>query len=112
MNIKDKLLNIKNWLESLSQTSHSRRRFLTFAGKTLALFSALPLLLKSMGRSASAATVSPNAAKSAATMPGGKYILLKNGFIVDGSGKKGFNGNLLIHDNKIGATRTNARRSR
>jgi len=101
MNIKDKLLNIKNWLESLSQTSHSRRRFLTFAGKTLALFSALPLLLKSMGRSASAATVSPNAAKSAATMPGGKYILLKNGFIVDGSGKKGFNGNLLIHDNKI-----------
>ncbi|MEI6609937.1 MAG: amidohydrolase family protein [Deltaproteobacteria bacterium] len=101
MNIKDKLINIKNWLESLSQTSHSRRRFLSFAGKTLALFSALPLLLKSMGRSASAATVSPNAAKIAATMPGGKYILLKNGFIVDGSGKKGFNGNLLIHDNKI-----------
>jgi len=101
MNIKDKLINIKSWLESLSQTSHSRRRFLSFAGKTIALFSALPLLIKSMGRNASAATVSPKAAKSAATMQDGNYILLKNGFIVDGSGKKGFDGSLLIHDNKI-----------
>lgn len=28
-------------------------------------------------------------------------ILLKNGFIVDGTGKKGFTGNLLICDNRI-----------
>ena len=101
MNIKDKLINIKNWLENLSETSHSRRRFLSFAGKTIALFSALPLLVKSMGRSASAASVSHKAAKSSATIHGGNYTLLKNGFIVDGSGKKGFNGSLLIHDNKI-----------
>ena len=101
MNIKEKLLNVKKWLESLSETSHSRRRFLSFAGKTIALFSALPLLIKSMGRQANAATVSPKATKSTVTMQGGNYIHLKNGFIVDGSGKKGFNGSLLIHNNKI-----------
>ena len=101
MNIKDKLINIKNWLESLSETSHSRRRFLSFAGKTIALFSALPLLIKSMGRNANAATVSPKVPKSTVTMQGGNYIHLKNGFIVDGSGKKGFTGSLLIHNNKI-----------
>ena len=37
MNIKDKLINIKDWLETLSKASHSRRRFLSFAGKTIAL---------------------------------------------------------------------------
>ena len=101
MNIKDKLINIKNWLETLSKASHSRRRFLSFAGKTIAIFSALPLLIKSMGRNANAAAISPKAPKSATTMQGGNYILLKNGFIVDGSGKKGFDGSLLIHNNKI-----------
>ena len=101
MNIKEKLLNVKNWLESLSETSHSRRRFLSLAGKTIALFSALPLLIKSMGRQANASTVSPKATKNTVTMQGGNYIHLKNGFIVDGSGKKGFNGSLLIHNNKI-----------
>ena len=101
MNIKEKLINIKEWLETLSKSSHSRRRFLSFAGKTIALFSALPLLIKSMGRQAKAAMVSPKVPKSPVTMQEGNYILLKNGFIVDGSGKKGFNGSLLIHDNKI-----------
>jgi len=101
MNIKEKLINIKEWSEALSKSSHSRRRFLSFAGKTIALFSALPLLIKSMGSKAKAATVSPGVPKSMVTMQDGNYILLKNGFIVDGSGKKGFNGSLLIHDNKI-----------
>ena len=101
MNIKEKLINIKEWFETLSKASHSRRRFLSFAGKTIALFSALPLLLKSMGSKANAAMVSPKVPKSTVTMQDGNYILLKNGFIVDGSGKKGFNGNLLIHNNKI-----------
>jgi N-acyl-D-amino-acid deacylase len=31
----------------------------------------------------------------------GNYTLLKNGFVVDGTGKKGFNASLLIHENKI-----------
>src|SRR5664280_2064084 len=101
MNIKEKLINIKEWLETLSKSSHSRRRFLSFAGKTIALFSALPLLLKSMGSKANAAMVSPKVPKSTFTMQDGNYILLKNGLIVDGSGKKGFNGSLLIHNNKI-----------
>ena len=34
-------------------------------------------------------------------MLNGNYTLLKNGFVVDGKGEKGFNGSLLIHDNKI-----------
>ena len=34
-------------------------------------------------------------------MLNGNYTLLKNGFIVDGTGEKGFNGSLLINDNRI-----------
>jgi N-acyl-D-amino-acid deacylase len=34
-------------------------------------------------------------------MINGNYTLLKNGFVVDGSGEKGFNGSLLINDNRI-----------
>jgi N-acyl-D-amino-acid deacylase len=34
-------------------------------------------------------------------MLNGNYTLLKNGFVVDGTGKKGFNGSLLINDNRI-----------
>jgi len=34
-------------------------------------------------------------------MLNGNYTLLKNGFVVDGTGEKGFNGSLLIHDNRI-----------
>ena len=34
-------------------------------------------------------------------MLNGNYTLLKNGFVVDGSGEKGFNGSLLINDNRI-----------
>jgi N-acyl-D-amino-acid deacylase len=54
-----------------------------------------------MRSKANAAKASPIASKTAISLKGGKYTLLKNGFIVDGTGKKGFNGSLLIHDNKI-----------
>lgn len=97
MNDKGKLINIRNWLECLFQASHSRRRFLSFIGKTIALFSALPVLIKSLGRNAGAASVSPGVA----ALRDGNYILLKSGFIVDGSGKKGFNGSLLIRNSRI-----------
>jgi N-acyl-D-amino-acid deacylase len=100
MNIKDKLINIKDRFEALSMTSHSRRKFLSFAGKTITLLSALPFL-KSMGSRAQAAPVLTKAAKRTFAIEGGNHILLKNGFIVDGSGKNGFNGSLLIHGNKI-----------
>jgi N-acyl-D-amino-acid deacylase len=93
-------MNIKDRFETLVKTNHSRRKFLTFAGKLIAFFSAIPFL-NFMGRKANAAPVSRKAPKTTVTMKGGNYILLKNGFIVDGSGKKGFNGSLLIRDNRI-----------
>ncbi len=37
-------MKIKNKLETLVETSHSRRKFLTTAGKMIAFFSALPIL--------------------------------------------------------------------
>jgi N-acyl-D-amino-acid deacylase len=54
-----------------------------------------------MGSRANASPVSPKTPKTMVTMKGENYILLKNGFIIDGSGKKGFNGSLLINDNRI-----------
>jgi N-acyl-D-amino-acid deacylase len=100
MKIKDKLIDIKDWFQALSKVNHSRRIFLSFAGKTIALLSALPLL-KSMGSHANAATVSSKAHKTMFTMKGENDILLRNGFIIDGSGEKGFNGSLLIRENRI-----------
>jgi len=91
---------IKKNVDSLLNGESSRRKFLSVTGKTLALASALPLL-KFTPVKANAAPVSVNKLKSPITLTVGQYTLLKNGFIVDGSGKKGFNGNLLIHDNKI-----------
>ncbi len=94
-------MNIKDKFESLFHADHTRRTFLDLAGKTIALFSALPLLMKSMVRQANAAPVSAKAQKTTVTMKGGNYTLLKNGLIVDGTKKKGFQGNLLIRNNRI-----------
>ena len=66
----------------------------------MAFLSALPLL-KITGNKANAAPASPKAPRTAISLTGGKYTLLKNGLVVDGTGKKGFNGSLLIHDKKI-----------
>jgi N-acyl-D-amino-acid deacylase len=93
-------MNIQDRIETLVKTNPSRRRFLTFTGKVMALFSALPFL-KFSGSKATAAEASPKAPKTAISLKGGKYTLLKNGLIVDGTGKNGFSGNLLIHDHKI-----------
>ncbi len=91
---------IKDRFEGLVKTDQSRRKFLTFSGKVMAFLSALPLLNFS-GSKASAAKAAPKAPKTAISLKSGKYTLLKNGLIVDGTGKKSFNGNLLIHDHKI-----------
>jgi N-acyl-D-amino-acid deacylase len=93
-------MNIQDRFEPLVKTDHSRRRFLTFTGKVMAFLSALPFL-KFTGSKANAGEASPLATKTTISLKGGKYILLKNGLIVDGTGKKGFSGNLLIHDHKI-----------
>ncbi len=87
-------------VDSLLNGGSSRRKFLSITGKTLALASALPLLKFSPDK-AEAAPVSVKKLKPTITLTNGRYTLLKNGFIVDGSGKKGFNGSLLIRDNRI-----------
>jgi len=92
--------SIEENIEPLLNGESSRRKFLSVTGKTLALASALPLL-KFTPDKADAAPVSVKKIKPAITLTGGQYTLLKNGFIVDGSGKKGFNGSLLIRDNRI-----------
>jgi N-acyl-D-amino-acid deacylase len=87
-------------VEALLKTESSRRKFLSVTGKTLAVVSALPLL-KIAGEKAHAAPASVTTQKTAIKFSGGNYILLKNGFIVDGTRKRGFKGNLLICDNRI-----------
>ena len=99
-------MNTKDRFETLMETNPSRRRFLTFSGKVMAFLSALPLL-KITGNKANAAPASPKASKTAISLKGGKYTLLKNGLVVDGTGKKGFKGSLLIHDRKIETISTN-----
>ena len=99
-------MNTKDRFETLMETNPSRRRFLTFSGKVMAFLSALPLL-KITGNKANAAPASPKAPKTAISLKGGKYTLLKNGLVVDGTGKKGFKGSLLIHDRKIETISTN-----
>ena len=93
-------MSIKDRFETLVKTDYSRRKFLTFSGKVIAFLSALPLLNFS-GSKANAGKAPPLAPKKSISLKGGKYTLLKNGLIVDGTGKKGFSGNLLIHDHKI-----------
>ena len=99
-------MNTRDRFETLMETNPSRRRFLTFSGKVMAFLSALPLL-KITGNKANAAPASPKAPKTAISLKGGKYTLLKNGLVVDGTGKKGFKGSLLIHDRKIETISTN-----
>lgn len=93
-------MNIKDRFETLVKNNHSRRKFLTFTGKAIALLSAIPFL-NFAGNKANAAALSKKVPKITAASKAGNYTLLKNGFIVDGAGGKGFNGNLLIRDNKI-----------
>ena len=93
-------MSIKDRFETLVKTDHSRRRFLSFTGKVMAFVSALPLL-KFTGSKANAEKSPPLAPKKSVSLKGDNYILLKNGLILDGSGKKGFNGSLLIHGPKI-----------
>jgi len=91
---------ILNRLKTLVQTNHSRRRFLTFVWKVIAFFSALPVL-KSTGKNAIAAPSSHKAPNTIPSLKGENDTLLENGFIVDGTGKKGFNGSVLIRGKKI-----------
>ncbi len=93
-------MKIKDKLETLVETNHSRRKFLTTAGKVIALSSALPIL-NFKGKKANAAPVINKDPKAAISLKGGNYTMLKNGTIVDGTGKKSFKGNLLIYNNKI-----------
>ena len=86
--------------ETLIETKHSRRKFLTIAGKVMAFLAALPVLNIAGGK-ARASGVTASEPETAISLKGGNYTLLKNGFIVDGTGKKGFQGNLLIADDKI-----------
>ena len=98
-------MNTRDRFETLIETNPSRRRFLTLAGKVMAFLSALPVLkITGNKANANAASASP---KAAISLKGGKYTLLKNGLVVDGTGKKGFNGSLLIHDQKIEKISTN-----
>jgi len=93
-------MNVKERLETMIKTKHSRRRFLAVAGKATAFLAVLPSmrLLKGTANAEQAVKKVP---KAGVTSASGNYILLKNGLIVDGSGKKGFKGNLLIRDKKI-----------
>jgi len=92
--------NIKDKLEIFFDTFFSRRKFLTIAGKALAFLSALSLL-NFAGKKAHATPASPKSQKTQIRQTSGNYTLLQNGFIVDGTNKKGFPGNLLIVDNRI-----------
>ena len=100
MKNKNPVTRVEEKVEALLKTESSRRKFLSVTGKTLAVVSALPLL-NIAGEKAHAAPASVTKQKTAIKFSGGNYILLKNGFIVDGTGKRGFNGNLLICDNRI-----------
>ncbi|MEJ2068257.1 MAG: amidohydrolase family protein, partial [Deltaproteobacteria bacterium] len=68
--------------------------------------------LRLVGKGALAASVlslfGPRVSKSSATVlpSGGSEVLLKNGLVVDGTGKKGFVGNLLIKGDRIAAVTT------
>lgn len=82
--------------------NHSRRRFLSLLGKGFAFLTAFNGLRLVSGKSAASAAAKTIGKKTAvASASGGKLTLLKNGLIVDGSGKKGFKANLLIRDKKI-----------
>lgn len=93
-------MNTRDRFETLIETNPSRRKFLTLAGKVAAFLSALPLL-RITANKANAAPASPKTPRTAISLKGGKYTLLKDGLVVDGTGKKGFKASLLIHDRKI-----------
>ncbi|MBN1380551.1 MAG: hypothetical protein JXA41_02630 [Deltaproteobacteria bacterium] len=93
-------MNVKARLEMIIKTKHSRRRFMTFAGKSMAFLATLSSFRLLKGT----ANASPKVKKVqqvTITSPKGDYMLLKNGLIIDGTGKKGFKGNLLIRDKRI-----------
>jgi N-acyl-D-amino-acid deacylase len=93
-------MNGKSGLERLIKTKHSRRRFLAFTGKSMALLAALPGLRLLRG-TADAKPTADRIPGVVVTGAGDRDTLLKNGFIVDGSGRRGFKGHLLIRDRKI-----------
>ncbi|MCK9231664.1 MAG: amidohydrolase family protein [Syntrophales bacterium] len=94
-------MNGKSSLERLIKTKHSRRRFLAFTGKSMALLAALPGLGLLRGTANAKPTAGKIPGRGVVTGTGGHDTLLRNGFIVDGSGKRGFKGHLLIRDDKI-----------
>lgn len=100
MKKKHLIPKVEEGLSTILKSESSRRTFLSTAGKAVALFSALPLL-NITGKKAHGAPVSGKTGNSAVMFTGGNYTLLKNGFIVDGSGRKGFQGNVLIEDGRI-----------
>ena len=82
-----------------NQTS-TRRKFLSDTGKVVTLVTALPLL-NTISNIAMAKTAKETGTGGPISVNERNATLLKNGFIVDGTGKKGFQGNLLIFDDKI-----------
>ncbi len=86
--------------ETVIETKQSRRKFLALAGKVTAFLAALPVLNIAGGK-ARASGAPASEPQTAVSFKSGNYTLLKNGFIVDGTGKKGFQGNLLISDDRI-----------
>lgn len=82
----------------------SRRGFLTFMGAIAASFAASGFLSRLLGGRAYAKgkTVKKTTDDIKTTVKdNGKRILLKNGFIADGTGSPGFKGNLLINGDTI-----------
>jgi N-acyl-D-amino-acid deacylase len=100
MKSKQLINNDKEKDVSSINTGTSRRSFLANIGKTMAFFSALPLF-NLTGRKAHAESDTGKSSKIYRFSDSGNYTLLKNGTIVDGTGKKGFRGNLLIANNRI-----------
>jgi N-acyl-D-amino-acid deacylase len=82
----------KEWRELLNDYLN-RREFLKTSATALGALGLLPL----MGKMAGAAAIPSGAIVSAA----GPMTLLKNGLIVDGTGKKGYVGSVLISGDRI-----------
>lgn len=91
-------MNGKKTLKTMLRRDVSRRGFLRILGKATGFLFALPVFRGIAHSAKSGNAVSSKVSFTDASDP---RILLKNGLIVDGTGKKGFIGNLLINGNKI-----------
>lgn len=83
----------------------SRRKFLHFVAKSLAFIASVPFVDRFFRNEksihASAADALRGAPDMAVKVKKGARTLLKNGYIVDGSGTRGFNGSLLFNGGTI-----------